>query len=49
LRERVVVMTVDGPQAVASLGALLDALRLVAQPAEFPADRFPDAKARLLA
>jgi hypothetical protein len=47
--KRVVVMTVDGPQVVASLGALLDALQRVAPPAEFPANRFPDTQARLLA
>jgi hypothetical protein len=42
-------MTADGPQVVRSLRALLDALQRVAPPAEFPADRFPDAVASLLA
>jgi hypothetical protein len=47
--EQMVVTTVDGPQVVGSLAALLDALQRVAPPTEFPADRFPDAQVRLLA
>ena len=46
---QVVVMTADGALPAASLGDLLDALQRAAQPAEFPADRFPGAQARLLA
>jgi hypothetical protein len=43
-----VVATVDGPRVVTTLRELLDALQRPALPAEFPADRFPDAQARLI-
>jgi hypothetical protein len=45
--KRVVVMTTEGMVEPPTVWALMDALQRVASPAEFPADRFPDAQARL--
>ena len=47
--KRVVVMTTEGMVKPPILWALMDALQRVTSRAEFPADCFPDAQARLLA